>query len=70
MKNWTQGDLAKASGVSDVTIRNYENEKTMPQPASLKVIRVALEQAGITFLANGDATIGEGVSLKLDAERP
>lgn len=64
LKNWTQGDLAKASGVSDVTIRNYENEKTTPQPASLQVIRTALESAGVQFLANGDVATGPGVVLR------
>jgi transcriptional regulator with XRE-family HTH domain len=66
LKNWTQGELAKASGVSDVTIRNFENGKTALQPASLQVIRAALEQVGITFLAGGDPAIGEGVSLRGD----
>lgn len=59
MKNWTQGDLAKASGVSDVTIRNFENGKTSLQPASLQVIRAALEAAGIEFIN------GTGVKLRV-----
>jgi transcriptional regulator with XRE-family HTH domain len=66
LKNWTQGDLAKASGVSDVTIRNFENGKTALQPASLQVIRAALESAGVVFLTNGDVATGSGVALRDD----
>ncbi|MGB3645711.1 MAG: helix-turn-helix transcriptional regulator [Mesorhizobium sp.] len=66
LKDWTQGELAKAAGVSDVTIRNYENGKTSLQPASLQVIRLTLEQAGIAFLADGQPAIGSGVSIKKD----
>jgi len=55
--NWTQGSLAKAAGVSDVTVRNFENGKTSLQPASLSVIRSALENAGVRFL-NDDGHIG------------
>ena len=64
LMNWTQGFLAKASGVSDVTIRNFENEKTRLQPASVQVIRSALENAGVIFVAeNGE---GPGVRLRKD----
>ncbi|MFG1396129.1 helix-turn-helix domain-containing protein [Roseixanthobacter pseudopolyaromaticivorans] len=63
--NWTQGQLAKAAGVSDVTIRNFENEKSVPQPASLQVLRMALESAGVQFLDTGDAAGGPGVAVKV-----
>ncbi|MFG1190772.1 helix-turn-helix domain-containing protein [Xanthobacter flavus] len=59
---WTQADLAQASNVSEVTIRNFENEKSVPQRASLSVIRAALEAAGVIFVAeNGE---GPGVRLR------
>ena len=60
--DWTQGELAKKSGVSDVTIRNFERGKTALQPASLQVIRTALEAAGVIFIdQNGH---GPGVRLR------
>lgn len=57
---WTQDDLAEKAGVSVVTVRNFENEKSAPQRASLDVIRRALEAAGVEFI-NGDAP---GVRLR------
>ena len=68
---WTQPDLAKAAGVSDVTVRKFENDQASPQRASLDVIRRALEAAGVIFIAeNGE---GPGVRMRkprqvIDAE--
>jgi transcriptional regulator with XRE-family HTH domain len=51
--NWTQDKIASAARVSVVTVRNFENEKSTPQRATLDVIRRALEAAGVEF-TNGD----------------
>jgi transcriptional regulator with XRE-family HTH domain len=61
---WNQDDLASAAQVSGVTVRNFENEKSSPQRASLAMIRAALEAAGVIFKENGD---GEGVHLRRNA---
>jgi hypothetical protein len=54
------------AGVSIVTVRNFENEKTTPQRASLDVIRRALESAGVIFVEeNGE---GPGVRLRKAAK--
>jgi len=59
---WTQPDLADAAGVSDVTVRKFENEQAAPQRASLAVIRNAFETAGVIFVEeNGE---GPGVRLR------
>lgn len=50
---WNQDDLASAASVSAVTIRNFENEKSSPQRASLAMMVRALEAAGVEF-TNGD----------------
>ena len=60
---WTQADLASAAGVSQLTVRNFEAEKTSPTRATLDVIRRAFEKAGVEFNADG-----RGVRLK--PERP
>jgi transcriptional regulator with XRE-family HTH domain len=60
---WTQERLAREAGVSLPTIANYEAEKTQPIPATLEMIRQALERAGIEFNADG-----RGVRLR--PERP
>jgi transcriptional regulator with XRE-family HTH domain len=57
--HWTQNDLARKAGISAVTIRNYENGKTEPNPATLVVLKQTFEKAGIEFIANG-----RGVRLK------
>lgn len=62
--NWTQGQMAKASGVSEVTIRNFEGEKSTPQHATLVVLSQALEAAGVQFVDEGDTANGSGVVLK------
>jgi transcriptional regulator with XRE-family HTH domain len=59
---WTQPDLAKASGVSDVTVRKFENEQATPQRASLQVMRQAIEAAGVEFIAENGG--GAGVRLR------
>ena len=59
---WTQDELARMAGVSIVTVRNFENEKTTPQRASLDVIRRAIESAGVEFIAENGG--GPGVRLR------
>ena len=61
--NWTQKDLAAKSGVSAVTIRNFENERSTPQPATLTVLKQTLEVAGIEFI--GENGGGPGLRLRL-----
>lgn len=59
---WNQDDLAKSAGVSVVTVRNFENEKSSPQRATIEVMRRSLESAGVIFIdENGD---GPGVRLR------
>ena len=63
---WTQNKLARVAGVSIVTVRNFETEKTTPQRASLDIIRRALESAGIEFIAENGG--GLGVRLRKGAK--
>lgn len=57
--NWTQNELAERAGISAVTIRNYENGRTAPNPATLIVLQQTFERAGVEFIANG-----RGVQLR------
>jgi transcriptional regulator with XRE-family HTH domain len=50
---WTQDEMASAARLSVVTVRNFENEKSTPQRATLDVIQRALEAAGVEF-TNGE----------------
>lgn len=51
--NWSQKDLAERSGISDISILNYENEKRTPHAGTLEKILRAFELEGIVFTANG-----------------
>ena len=60
--DWRQIDLAKASGVSDLTIINFEGGATRPHASTLDAMRRAFESAGVIFVEeNGE---GPGVRLK------
>jgi hypothetical protein len=48
--------------VSAVTVRNFENERSTPQRASLEVIRTALGNAGVEFIPENGG--GAGVRFK------
>ena len=61
--DWTQEQLAEASGVSVTAIRNFERGATTPIRANLAAICGALEAAGIEFIdSNGG---GPGVRLRV-----
>jgi predicted transcriptional regulator len=66
---WTQRDLAQASGVSQVAIKNIERGSTDPRLSTINSIETAFNQAGLIFLDAGDTRDGGiGVRLK-DRER-
>ena len=57
---WTQAELAAASGLSEMSIKNIERGFTDPRVSTLSAIIRALEAEGIEF-TNGDAP---GVKIK------
>lgn len=63
--DWSQGDLAKAAGVSLSTIADFERGRREPIANNLAAIRAALEQGGVTFQGDGEqADGGPGVRLQ------
>lgn len=56
---WPQVRLAAKSGVSEGTIRDFENGRRAPGPGKLRAIRQALEQAGVVFSHAGSQGDGE-----------
>ncbi|MCC5641297.1 helix-turn-helix domain-containing protein, partial [Nostoc sp. CHAB 5844] len=59
---WSLEDLARAAGVHRNTITNFENERYAGSPDALSSIQMALENAGIIFVAeNGE---GPGVRMR------
>jgi predicted transcriptional regulator len=62
---WTQTDLAKASGVSEISIKNIERGATDPRSSTLGALQQAFDKAGVMFLEVGDIRDGgAGVRLK------
>lgn len=65
MIGWKQTDLAKASGVAEITVKNIERGATDPRASTLAAIQKAFEQAGVVFLESGDTRSGgPGVRLR------
>jgi DNA-binding XRE family transcriptional regulator len=62
--SWKQTDLAKASGVSEISIKNIERGQTDPRSRTLGAIQEAFAKAGVVFLDPGDIRDGgHGVRL-------
>lgn len=62
---WKQTDLAAASGVSEMSVKNIERGSTDPRASTLKAIQTALEAAGVIFLDPGIVRDGgPGVRIK------
>lgn len=47
---WNQEDLAERSGISLQTIKNTENERSLPHASSMDAIQSCFEIAGVEFL--------------------
>jgi transcriptional regulator with XRE-family HTH domain len=60
--NWSQPQLAEASGTSVSTIRDFETGKRSPIVNNLTAIRTALEVAGVEFIPENGG--GAGVRLR------
>lgn len=51
--DWTRADLAKASGVSVETVKNFEHGTFTPNDASRTAIIAAFEAQGVGFTEGG-----------------
>ena len=56
---WSQKELARRSRVGEITIINFETEKTAPLAGTLLLLRQALEAAGVEFIDEDGG--GDGV---------
>lgn len=62
---WKQTDLAAASGVSEVSIKNIERGKTDARSSTMAKIENAIAEAGVMFLDAGvNRDGGPGVRFK------
>ena len=65
--NWSQQELADRSQVGIVTIRQLEAGAHEPRPATVQVVRQALERAGVEFIDENGG--GAGVRLRKPAAK-
>ena len=56
--NWSQSNLAKASGHGQATVADFERGKRQPHPRNQQAIRAALEKAGIAFIEENGGGAG------------
>lgn len=62
---WRQSDLADASGVSEISIKNIERGSTDARGSTLTKIQTAFAKAGVVFLESGDTRDGgPGIRFK------
>lgn len=59
---WSQGTLARRTGISAVTIRTFERGRNSIKPSTARLLRLTFEAAGVGFLDAGDGC-GAGVCL-------
>ena len=55
--DWSAADLARATGVSVITVRNFEAAKPMDDRRAPILMQRALEGAGVRFDAQGAGTV-------------
>lgn len=65
---WKQTDLAAASGISEMSIKNVEKPGSDPRASTLRAIQEAFEQAGVVFLEPGQNRDG-GAGVRLQAAK-
>lgn len=67
--DWSQAKYARAANIGISTVKNFEGGRTVPIANNLATMIAALEAAGVTFLADGEAVDGgPGVRLRKAAE--
>jgi transcriptional regulator with XRE-family HTH domain len=62
--NWSQGDLARAAGISEIALKRLETGSD-PRISTINKIEAAFDAAGVVFLDPGDVRDGgPGVRFK------
>lgn len=66
-----QVELAKMANISAPTLRRMEagSEDVKPMTNNIRAVISVLHGMGITFLGDGDRSVGLGVSLSTEANR-
>ena len=65
---WSRDQLANASGISAIAIKEFESGASDPKRSTLIALRAALSKAGVIFLEEADAH-GPGVAFSASQKR-
>jgi predicted transcriptional regulator len=69
--DWKQSDLAKTSGIAEVTIKKIERGGIDPRASTLEALQRAFNKAGLLFLEPGDVRDGgAGLRFAKKGRRP
>jgi hypothetical protein len=63
MLDWSAQKLGDQAGIGVATVRRFETGSSILE-ASMAALKVALEEAGITFVADGQASQGGGAGVR------
>ena len=66
---WTAAEVATAAGIGIMTVKRFEGGQTV-NAVSIGKIRLALVDAGITFIAAGERSQDGGDGLRLTCTSP
>lgn len=66
---WTAADVAAAASIGIMTVKRFEGGQTV-NAVSIGKIRIALVDAGITFIAAGERSQDGGDGLRLTSTSP
>jgi transcriptional regulator with XRE-family HTH domain len=62
--NWSTTDLAAKAGIGIATAKRFESGQVV-QPNSIALMRQALEEAGVTFISDGQVSRTGGAGVRL-----
>lgn len=62
---WKQADLAAASGVSEISIKNIERGASDPKGSTLAKIQAAFLAGGVEFLEPGQTSLSGGPGVRV-----
>ena len=61
---WKQTDLARESGISEISVKNIERGATDPRVSTMQAIQDAFTRANIEFLDPGQTSVDGGSGVR------
>ena len=62
---WKQTDLARESGVSEISIKNIERGATDPRTSTMQAIQDAFARSNVEFLDPGQTSLDGGPGVRI-----